>query len=278
MIRVGIALGGGGAKGLAHIPILEVLDEFGLKPYRIAGTSIGAVIGVLYASGYTGKKMREGINQMSFMEGDKFTEALTGKDLFGWFEYIDIDWKGKSLLKGDKFLNDLMKEVRVTVFEDLKYPLKVVASDFWKREQVVFDSGEIRPAIHASMALPGIFKPVVINGKVLVDGGAVNPVPFDLLDECDVVIAVNVMGNRTESDGLIPTFSEAVFNTFQIMQSTILQQKLNDRPPDIYIAPEIVDIKVLEFYKADQIFKQANPAKDMLRREISKILEKGYVR
>lgn len=273
MIKIGIALGGGGAKGLAHIPMLEVIDEFEIKPHQIVGTSIGAIIGVLYASGYTGQEIREGINEMSFMEGDKFTDVLVKKDLFKWFDYIEIDKSGKALLNADRFLEDLMQDVKGTTFEDLKYPLKIVASDFWKRKQVVLDSGELRPAIQASMALPAIFKPVVINGQVLVDGGAVNPVPYDLLDKCDVVIAVDVMGNRTESNDLIPTLSEAVFNTFQIMQASILMQKLTDHPPDIYIAPEIVDIKMLEFYKADQIFKQAQSAKDLLRRKIERLLE-----
>ena len=81
----------------------------------------------------------------------------------------------------------------------IEVPMQIVAADFWKRRQVVFDSGELRPAIHASMALPGIFAPAVIDGRVLVDGGVINPVPFDLLDDCDFVIAVNVMGRRTES-------------------------------------------------------------------------------
>ena len=271
-MKIGIALGGGGAKGLAHIPILEVLDEFEIKPHQIAGTSIGAIVGVLYASGYAGREIREGISQISFIEGDNLTDTLRKKDLFKWFEYIEIDWSGSALLKADSFLTDLMRRVEGTTFNDLKYPLKIVAADFWKRKQVVFDSGELRPAIQASMALPGIFKPVIIDGQVLVDGGTVNPVPYDLLDECDVVIAVNVMGNRTESNDLFPTISEAIFNTFQIMQTTILQQKLAENPPDIYIAPEIVDIKMLEFYEASQIFKQANSAKDMLRAELVKLI------
>ena len=271
-MKIGIALGGGGAKGLAHIPILEVLDEFGIKPHQIAGTSIGAIVGVLYASGYSGQEIREGINHISYIEGDNITDTLRKKDLFKWFDYIEIDWSGNALLKADSFLTDLMRRVKGTRFKDLKYPLKIVAADFWKRQQVVFDSGELRPAIHASMALPGIFKPVIINGQVLVDGGTVNPVPYDLLDECDAVIAVNVMGNRTESNDLFPTISEAVFNTFQIMQTTILKQKLAEHPPDIYIAPDIIDIKMLEFYEADQIFKQANTAKDMLRAELENLL------
>ena len=111
---------------------------------------------------------------------------------------------------------------------------------------------------------------------MLIDGGAVNPVPYDVLSECDITIAVNVMGNRTESDGLIPSLSETVFNTFQIMQTTILKQKLASQPPDIYIEPNIVDIKMLEFYRAEHIFQQANSAKDQLRKALEKLLLKTY--
>lgn len=273
MAKIGIALGGGGAKGIAHVPMLEVLDEFDIVPHQISGTSIGAVIGVLYAAGYNGREIRAGINQISFLEGDGFIDSLTGKDLFKWFEFIDIDWSGNAFFKADSFLSELMKDVRVTRFDELKIPIKIVAADFWKRTQVVFEAGDLKPALQASMALPGIIVPMVRDGKVYVDGGAVNPVPFDLLGDCDIVIAINVMGTRTESDNLIPAFSEAVFNTFQIMQTTILQQKLADHPPDIYVAPEIVDVRVLEFYKADQIFRQAEPAKDELRRQIEALLK-----
>ena len=247
--KIGIALGGGGAKGIAHVPMLEVLDEFDIVPFQISGTSIGAVIGVLYATGYSGREIREGINQISYLEGDGVVDSLAGKNLFKWFEFIDIDWSGNAFFTADTFLAELMKDVGIENFEELKIPLKVIAADFWNRSQVVFESGELKPALQASMALPGIFVPMVQDGRVFVDGGAVNPVPFDLLNDCDLVIAVNVMGTRTESDSLIPTFSEAVFNTFQIMQTTILQQKLIEHPPDIYIAPEIVDVRVLEFYK-----------------------------
>ncbi len=166
-----------------------------------------------------------------------------------------------------------MQTVNVTRFEELATPLSVVAADFWKREQVVFQAGDIRSAVHASMAIPGIFNPVVIDKQVLVDGGVVNPVPYDLvLDDCDITIAIDVMGNRTEGKDLIPSLSESIFNTFQIMQKSILRQKIAAQPPNIYIAPEIVDIQMLEFYKAEEIFKQAQPAKDQLRRELEKFL------
>jgi len=274
MKKIGIALGGGGAKGLAHILMLEVIDELGIKPHRIAGTSIGAIAGMLYASGMSGKNIRENIEQMSLMEEDSFTDAFTKKDVFKWLQFIDIGWKDGGLLKADSFLDHLMQEVKISTFEELTIPLMVVAADFWNREQIVFETGDLRTAVHASMAIPGIFNPVVIDRQVLVDGGVVNPVPYDLvLNDCDITIAIDVMGNRTESEDLIPSFSESIFNTFQIMQKSILRQKIAAHPPDIYIAPDIVDIQMLEFYKAEEVFRQAQSARDQLRTELEKLLK-----
>jgi NTE family protein len=276
MKKVGIALGGGGAKGLSHILMLEVIDEFGIKPHRIAGTSIGAIAGVLYASGLSGKAIKENIEQMSITEGDSLSDIFTKKDVFKWLKFIDISWKDGGLLKADTFLDNLMERVKVKDFEQLSIPLSVVAADFWKRDQIVFHIGDIRTAVHASMAIPGIFDPVVNGKQVFVDGGVVNPVPYDLLlDDCDLTIAIDVMGNRTESADLIPSLSESIFNSFQIMQKSILRQKVAACPPDIYIAPDIVDIQMLEFYKAEEIFKQAQSAADELRKALEKQLQGG---
>ena len=276
MKKVGIALGGGGAKGLSHILMLEVIDEFGIKPHRIAGTSIGAIAGVLYASGLSGKAIKENIEQMSITESDSLSDIFTKKDVFKWLKFIDISWKDGGLLKADTFLDNLMERVKVKDFEQLSIPLSVVAADFWKRDQIVFHNGDIRSAVHASMAIPGIFDPVVNGKQVFVDGGVVNPVPYDLLlDDCDLTIAIDVMGNRTESADLIPSLSESIFNSFQIMQKSILRQKVAACPPDIYIAPDIVDIQMLEFYKAEEIFKQAQSAADELRKALEKQLQGG---
>lgn len=270
MQKIGLALGGGGAKGLAHIPILEVLDEFGIRPHCIAGTSIGAVAGVLYASGHRGRDIREQVERFSLRDGESLGELLNRRgDMLKWLDIINLNWGGRGLLKADSFLEQLMQFTRGTRFDDLQIPLKVVASDFWKREQVVLESGELKPAIRASMALPGVFVPVVMDGQVLVDGGAVNPVPFDLLGDCDLVIGVNVMGTRTESADRVPSMTEAVFNTFQIMQAAILRHKLQRHPPDILISPDIVDIQMLEFYKATQVFEQSRGACEELRQRLT---------
>jgi len=271
--KIGLALGGGGAKGLAHVPLFEVLDDMAVVPHMISGTSIGAILGAMYASGLSGKEIRNGIEELSWDDEDRISDVFLKKNVVKWFEFIELSIKSGGLLKVDKFISFLSDMIRVTDFEDLQIPLKVVAADFWERKQVVFDSGDLLGAVQASMALPAIFNPVVMDQTVLVDGGTVNPVPFDLLkDECDIGIGVNVMGKREEGEDLIPSYSEAIFNTFQIYQRAILDEKLKHNPPDILIEPDIVDIKVLDFFKADQVFEQAEPAKKQLKDELIRTL------
>ena len=267
--KVGIALGGGGAKGLSHILMLEALDELGVKPHMVSGCSIGAIVGVLYTSGMSGARMREEISRMVFSEKESITETLMKKDILKWITMATPTSQGGGLLKVDKFMSYLLDIVKVTNFDELEIPLKVVAADFWEKKQVVFETGDLKTAVQASMALPVIFTPVILDGTVLVDGGTVNPVPFDLLqDDCDLVIAVNVLGKRSINDGLVPSFFDALFNTFQIYEHSLINEKIRNTPPDIYIEPDIIDIRMLEFIKAEQIFEQAEPAKELLKKKL----------
>lgn len=272
--RVGVALGGGGAKGLAHIPVLEVLDELGADVVAISGTSIGAIMGTLYASGMSGKEVREAIDAI-LETPDTLEEVLTAKRTFGWLELLSIDLGRGALLQANGFLEEYEDLLPAKNFEDLEIPMHVVAADFWRREEVVFDAGPIRPAVAASFCLPGIFKPVVIGDTALVDGGSVNPVPFDLLrDECDVVVAVDVMGKRLpDGEDLVPSYSDAIFNVVQIAAATIARQKRESHPPDIYLEPEITGVKVLEFQKAEQVYEQSKPECERLRAELAPLLD-----
>ena len=272
MKSVGIALGGGGAKGLAHISMLETLEDLGIRPNRIAGTSIGAIMGVLYAAGISAQDMREGIEELT-ASPTSVKEALQAKQLPGWLDIIGLEVGQSSLLKIDNFLSSLQKVIGVSTFEELQIPLKVVASDFWARKAMVFDSGPVIPAVAASFALPGIFKPVVQNGRVLVDGGCVNPLPYDLIqNDCDIVIAIDVMGKREPRGDLLPSYTESIFNTFQIAEKTILNEKMRACPPTIYIDIEIRDVRVLEFHKVDHIYEQAGPAQQRLKEELRAVL------
>ena len=267
---VGIAFGGGGAKGLAHIPMLEVLDELNVRPRMMAGTSIGAIIGVLYASGVSGREIREGVKRILGLPKN-LQEAIEKKQFLGWFDLVGLDIGRSNLLNVEKLLAQLEGYIGVSTFEELSIPIKVVAADFWNREEVVFDSGPIIPAIAASFAMPGIFKPVLRDGRVLVDGGSVNPLPYDLLmDACDVVVAVDVIGHRRPKRRLLPSYPEMIFNTFQIASRTILNHKIKAQPPTIYVEPEIVGVRSLEFYKARKIYAQAQPAVEKLRDSLAK--------
>ncbi|MEN6321671.1 MAG: patatin-like phospholipase family protein [Syntrophaceae bacterium] len=278
MKKIGIALGGGGAKGLAHVLMLEALDELKLKPSYVTGTSIGAVAGALYCSGLSARELREVICKITIAGNDTFKDVMTKKSMFKWLNFIAPQFEGGGLLKAERFINYLFESIEARTFEELIIPLRVVASDFWTREQVVLDHGELAPAIQASMSLPGVFIPVTMGENILIDGGAVNPVPFDLLPkECDLTIAIDVIGQRTAGTDRMPSLHEAVFNTFQIMQKSIIREKLRTTSPDIYVEVEISDIRALEFYKADQVFKQALQAKEQLKRELERRIYNSYV-
>lgn len=273
-MKIGLALGGGGAKGFAHVPILEALDELGVRPARIAGTSIGAVIGALYAAGLSAKEIRETVDELVISEKDDWLDILLNKDLGRIADIIRPGVLRGSLLHPESFLEVLSHHLPTKSFGGLKTPLAVVAADYWSREQVIFERGALLPAIGASVALPGLFKPYPVGDRLLIDGGTVNPVPFDLLQpKCDITVAVDVLGSRTrhERPGG-PSFFETVFTAFQIMQQTILYEKLERRKPDIYLRPPLVDIKVLDFHRVDEIYRQAGKAKAQLQRELERRL------
>lgn len=274
MKGLGLALGGGGARGLAHIAALEALDDLGVRPSRIAGTSMGAVIGALYAAGLSASEIRESISSVAAAESLRDMLPGRGPRLL---DLVRLERAKGGVLSGRHFLDRLVESVTATSFEELEIPLQVVAADFWTREEVVIERGALRPAVQASMALPVVFRPVLLDGRVLSDGGAVNPVPFDLLQSsCDPVVAINVVGQRSRARGEIPSMSQAVFNTFQTMQMSIVRQKLVHRPPTIYLEPDLVDIRMLEFYRVDEILEQAQPLRVRLRNQLRHVLEQGH--
>jgi NTE family protein len=268
--KIGLALGGGGARGLAHVPMLEVFDELRIRPDYIVGTSIGAVIGLLYASGMTGSEIRALIDRLTVSDEESWLGSLFEEDIGRWWDWIELRLGRGGLVDPGKFLAFLEEQSGASRFEQLQIPLQVVAADFWNRAQVVFERGELAPAIHASIAIPGLFNPVQYRGRTLVDGGLVNPVPYDLLlDRCQTVVAVNVLGERTPPSDGTPGYFENLFNTVQISQSAIVREKLDRQPPDIYIRPQLKDIRVLEFNRIDEIYAQAEAARDELKRKLS---------
>jgi NTE family protein len=242
MKRVGVALGGGGAKGLSQIAFLKALDELGVRPTVIAGSSIGAVIGGLYAAGVSGAGLEQLLKTIGF------------KELYKIFLDFSI-LSDSAIFTGKRVEEFLARRIPCQTFEEIEIPLKIVATDFWNRREVIFENGSLITAIRASIAMPAVFEPELLNDKVLIDGGAVNPLPYDLIrPECDLTIAIDVSGEKTYTPGdPVPNMLESLLSTFQIMQASIVEAKKKLSPPDIYIKPALTNIRVLDFYRYKEI-------------------------
>lgn len=251
----GLALGGGGAKGLSHIPFLAALDDMGVRPKIIAGTSIGAIIGAAYASGLTAREI------VAPPEGDGIIDTL-------WRSVSDKGAGGLST-------GLLRAALPGSRFEDLKIPTIVVAADFWTREQVAMSDGDLASAVTGSAALPGLILPVQRDGRTLLDGGCVNPVPFDVMKgQVRRLAAINVAGAKDATDlSQTPSRSNAFFAAFQIMQNSILQEKLKATPVDFLAQPGLRNVRVLEFNKADEIMESAKEDVVRFRQWIAQLIE-----
>ena len=297
--KIGLTLGGGGARGICHIEFIKVLDDMNLKPSVISGTSIGAIIGAFYASGLTGKEINDILdkidisnkkidkdNSASKTEGSKIEKFVDDKitdikEYYKKFEnihkMIDISFfKNTSFIYGkgvEKFFND---NLPVKTFEELKIPLKIVATDYWEQKQVIFDSGDLISAIRASMSIPAVFEPVINDDMVLIDGGITNNLPYDIIqDECDITVAIDVSGNVSIPNKVkAPNLFDNIMNSFTILQDSILKYQMKIKTPDIYIKPELIDVGILDFHKANLILKSVendvNILKNALEEEVHK--------
>ena len=272
---IGIAFGAGGARGLAHLLMIEALEELGVKPSIISGSSIGAVVGAFYAAGFNSKEMRKILNQLINPKSDSVFDFLLKSDIVKLFTMFDPQFIKSGFIKGEKFQKYMETHLKVARFDELKVPLIIVATDYWKKEEVIFEKGELIQPIKASYSMPGLFTPVKIKNRILIDGGVVNPLPFDLIkDRCDITIAIDVTAVKAQSDKEIPPTFDSVFTTYQTMQNSIINERLKFLRPDIYIKPEIYDVRVFDFIKADSIFEQAKPAKEELKIKLNRILNK----
>lgn len=277
MPTIALALGGGGVRGLAHVLVLEVLDELGLRPKIIAGTSIGALVGGAYALGLPASRVRamfeetlsnrfELVRQLFAARSDPVQKVLRLLPL------------RSSLLAPEALLERLVPEFDNRAFCDLAIPLKVVATDLVTREPVVIEHGPLRRAVAASIAIPLLFTPVNEGARVLVDGGLVNPLPFDLVTGlADITIAIDVSGASKQAtygnpDGNRPSALDVLIHSIQIMEKSITNQKLKWLRPDIYIDVDLDEFHALEFWRVQDIFKAAQPIKDTLRRQLQRIL------
>ena len=270
---VAVALGGGGARGLAHIVALEAFEELGIRPVAISGTSIGAIVGATFAAGLQARQIHAHI--LSSMRNRSKVMSNLLRARVGRFSDLVLKGVGNPVLLDSQTCLDLFWPDKVPDhFSQLSTALYVVATDFHACCEVVFSTGVLAPAVASSMAIPGLFRPVEFSGRILVDGGAVNPLPYDLLfDHADIVVAVDVTFGGRMRVRRMPTPFGAMFGTAQIMQGAITTQKIRIRPPDILLRPSVEHFSVLDFLRAGQILRAAEAAKEDLKRSLSARVE-----
>jgi NTE family protein len=267
-----LALGGGGARGIGHIAVLEALDEMGVKPAAIAGTSIGSLIGAAYASGMSAKEIRRYVVALAHDRGEMLRRLFAARA--GSFANIFTRGFGAAtLLDAEKLCGQFVPEQVPEDFGALAIPLCVIASDIHRREPVAFSSGALRPALAASIALPTMVRPVVIGDRVLIDGGATNPLPFDTLrGEAEVLVAVDISGGPAERRRDIPSPWECMLTTVLVMGNAITAEKLKHMTPDLMIRPRVGAFRSLDFLKASAILRAAELAKPEIKERLRGLL------
>ena len=271
---VGLALGSGSARGWAHIGIIQALEEIGVEPQVVAGTSIGALVGGAYVTG-------------SLDAFADWVETLTVKDVFG---LLDISFSG-GMVKGEKLFGFFREHHANPDIETLDKKLVTVATDMQSGREVWITEGKMLDAARASCALPGLFSPVKRQGRWMLDGGLVNPVPVSAARAmgADVVIAVNLnaqlvgahmardsraqvdqaggsdeersiwnkmMDYFSSSDGEDPGFFDVVASSINIMQDRITRSRMAGDPPEVTLVPMLEDFALMDFHRAKEAIEE----------------------
>lgn len=253
--RVGLVLGSGGARGLAHVVVLETLDRLGVRPVQIAGTSIGAILGAAYSAGTSGAELRTHLVKVFRDRTDVMTrlfQTRTGR-------FSDL-WQGglgnPVLVDAVGILERFMPKPLPERFEDLAIPLTIVAADFHRLNRVAFSSGPLVPAIAASMAIPGLVKPVVFENRVMIDGGAVDPLPVKaIIAEVDLILAIDVSrAAAREESANIPGAIETGFRVFDLMQAALADAQARDNSrPIVRLKAPVEGFTALDFFAVKKI-------------------------
>ena len=267
-----LALGGGGARGLAHIAVIEALDDMGVKPTAIAGTSIGALIGAAYAAGMRGKDIRHHV--IRFAHDRRETMARLVQARAGTLaDLLSGAFSQATQMDAEKFCAQFLPDAVPPEFSALAIPLTVMATDLHRRAEAPLSGGPLRSALAASIAIPGLFRPVSVDGRIMVDGGATNPLPFDQLrGRADVVVAVDVFGVPAAERSDMPSAWESMFTTIMIMGSTIVAAKHKHAAPDLMIRPNVAIFRTLDFYQASAILRTADAVKPEVTEKLGKLL------
>ena len=265
---IGLALGGGSARGLAHIPILEVFDELGVKPKVIAGCSIGALLGAAYAAGMSARDIRERA-EMLLSDRIGALRYAFGQKRINPFELLALRGLASLHVQGETLAGLVLPEELPKLIEDLAIPFKVIATDFDTMEEKVIERGPLVKAVAASIAIPGVILGPLYDGHAYVDGCVTNPVPFNHVREgSDIVVAVDVTGRPREANGAQRSNMELAVGSLLILFNQVASLRRMTSPPDIYIRPAIDSFSGGDFFRIREVIEQAQPAKEQLKREL----------
>lgn len=282
--RLGLALGGGAARGWAHIGVLRALDEAGFKPAVIAGTSIGSLVGACYAA--------DKLDQL-----EEFALSLTKRRVIG---LLDVHLRGSGLIGGERLKRLLDVHLGERSIESLPIPFTAIATEFGTGHEIWLTHGNLIDSVRASYALPGILDPVRIGGRWLMDGALVNPIPVTAARAlgADIVLCVNLNADiksrgttlqsfmpeketeeavdRMAQQGLgaaaqrlwqfvsrpdgSPGLAAVMVDAFNITQDRISRSRLAGDPPDLTIGPKLGEIGLFEFHRAQEIIRLGHEA------------------
>lgn len=280
--KIGLALGGGGAKGFAHIGVLKVLEANDIPIDMIAGTSIGAVAGGFYAMGMDADEIDRMADTIDWLrlfgigyENEKFfelTNQITYKIPFYFQKDEDILLHEGGVVSGDKILLFLRGKTAGMSFSQLRIPFKATSVDLLSGDLKILDHGEVALAMRSSFSIPGIFAPVNTEGMLLVDGGILDNLPVDVVRSmgADIVIAVDLSSFE-------PKKKEDMSNVLAVIErfETIQHQAINAasaKKADLVIHPDVISIGLLEFNKQKEARKAGEAAASLKIEELKKMI------
>jgi NTE family protein len=258
-----VALSGGGVAGLGHIPVLAALDELGVRPAAISGTSMGAVIAASYAAGMTAAEI------------EAHVLSIARSPLSYTRRYLSNDWQGliSASLNPEPIVNTIAPEVWPENVSDLAIPTTIVATDFHRREAVTFRAGNLHKAVAASIAIPGVFRPLKWNGRVLVDGGVCNNLPVDVLPPSDYTLAVDVASEPPSESNAIPGTVNIVTSSVRIMLHALTTLQIQQRENVIFVQPESRALGPLDLSRLEEAINMSRPQTEIVKRRLALLFD-----
>ena len=252
--KIGIALGGGAARGYAHIGVLNAIDELNIPISYVSGTSIGSFIGALYASGNLKIFENKVRSRNSFMKDVLFK--------------LDPVFPKLSIMNGNEVIKIFKELTDIRTFEELKIPLTTIATDIINNKKIESNKGDLINAIKASIAIPGVLTPTYVNENLCVDGGLIDPVPLQSIIDMgsDITLAVNLYGlQSSEKDDNNYNIVDIVDRSAKIILNNVTHLSFKNNEPDILIEPPIDQFKGWDFHKSNELIEIGyNTAKKIL--------------